>query len=252
MWADAGGAATTGLNLGPPSLGAGITSALSLHTYFGSPFLPVFRKRVKGEESQLDGGSPQAGVRVPRAVATCRVGPPAPPSLHPAPPSVFLGWPGPRGSPTGALPSFLPAFEVRCSGVCGVCRGLRSARQRSAGGLPSPPPPDGCRPPHGAGPGQGRAWTVFLQGRTSEPPVGRAGLAARGAARHPSPPPGSLSFFRASECYSHRISILLLLFFSLQQHSVERATRRENGRKDSTPTPCRAPACSSATDIPET
>lgn len=134
------------------------------------------------------GGAPQAGVRVPRAVAICQVGPSAPPFLHPAPPSVFLGWPGPPGSPTGALPSFLPAFEVRCSGVCGVFRGLPCP-------LPSRPHRMAAALPTGRGqvragpgpPGQGRAWTVFLQGRTSEPPVGRAGLAAREG--HGTPPP---------------------------------------------------------------
>lgn len=98
------------------------------------------------------GGAPQAGVRVPRAVAICQVGPSAPPSLHPAPPSVFLGWPGPPGSPTGALPSFLPAFEVRCSGVCGVFRGLRPARSPLAptGWLP-PSPRGGARSEQGRG-----------------------------------------------------------------------------------------------------
>ncbi len=211
----------------------------------------------------MDGGAPQAGVRVPRAVATCRVGPPALPSLHPAPPPLRLSSSaglGPMAPPQALCPvSFLPLKSgAQVCAVCAEASGLpASARpagsplrpHRMAAALPT------VRGQGRAGPGppgQGRARTVFLQGRTSEPPVGRAGLAARGAARHPSPRPGSLSFFRASECYSHRISILLLLFLSLQQHSVERATRRENRRKDSTPTPCRAPACSSATDVPET
>lgn len=263
MWA-----ATTGLNLGPPSLGARITSALSLHTYFGSPFLPVFRKRVKGEESQLDGGAPQAGVRVPRAVATCRVGPPAPPSLHPAPPppppapglSSSAGL-GPMAPPQALCPvSFLPLKSgAQVCAVCAEASGLpasaagRAPLSAPTGWLP-PSPRGGARAEQGRGHlGRGVPGLSSSRGeRLNLRWGGRAGLAARGAARHPSPPPGSLSFFRASECYSHRISILLLLFLSLQQHSVERATRRENRRKDSTPTPCRAPACSSATDIPET